>query len=85
MSLPHWIKWNKVKGKYEINNNMDCFEQSKKMIKISLTQTQLEELSFLLYNQLTLLSEEEQDEDIKRTQTVLKQIGSKISKAESKL
>ena len=55
------------------------------MIKISLTQTQLEELSFLLYNQLTLLSEEEQDEDIKRTQTVLKQIGSKISKAESKL
>ena len=28
MSLPHWIKWNKVKGKYEINNNMDCFEQS---------------------------------------------------------
>ena len=85
MSLPHWIKWNKVKGKYEINNNMDCFEQSKKMIKISLTQAQLEELSFLLYNQLTLLSEEEQDEDIKRTQTVLKQIGSKISKAESKL
>ena len=65
---------------------MDCiFEQSKKMIKISLTQAQVEELSFLLYNQLTLLSEEEQDEDIKRTQTVLKQIGSKISKAESKL
>jgi hypothetical protein len=65
---------------------MDCiFQQSKKMIKISLTQAQLEELSFLLYNQLTLLSEEEQDEDIKRTQTVLKQIGSKISKAESKL
>ena len=27
MSLPHWIKWNKVKGKYEINNNMKCFEQ----------------------------------------------------------
>ena len=30
MSLPHWIKWNKVKGKYVINNNMDCFEQSVK-------------------------------------------------------
>jgi len=28
LSLPHWIKWNKVKGKYEINNNMKCFEQS---------------------------------------------------------
>jgi hypothetical protein len=27
LSLPHWIKWNKVKGMYEINNNMDCFEQ----------------------------------------------------------
>ena len=28
MSLPHWIKYSKVKGKYVINNNMKCFEQS---------------------------------------------------------
>ena len=33
MSLPYWIKWNKVKGKYEINNNMDCFEQKIRITK----------------------------------------------------
>jgi len=36
LSLPHWIKWNKVKGMYEINNNMDCFEQSEKRVTISI-------------------------------------------------
>ena len=33
MSLPHWIKWNKVKDKYVINNNMKCFEQVVKNTK----------------------------------------------------
>tara|TARA_B110000495_G_C22651941_1_gene386458 strand:+ start:27 stop:197 length:171 start_codon:yes stop_codon:yes gene_type:complete len=55
-----------------------------KQIKVSFTQDQLDELSFLLWNQLTVLSEEELDADSKRKQTLLKQIGTKISKAESK-
>ena len=33
MSLPHWIKWNKVKGKYVINNDMECFEQKIRITK----------------------------------------------------
>ena len=37
MSLPYWIKWNKVKGKYVINNDMECFEQSEKNTIISYT------------------------------------------------
>ena len=57
---------------------------SMKQIKVSFTQDQLDELSFLLWNQLTVLSEEELDADSKRKQTLLKQIGTKISKAESK-
>lgn len=55
-----------------------------KQIKVTFTQEQLDELSFLLWNQLTVLSEEELDVYNKRTQTLLKQIGTKISKAESK-
>jgi len=42
LSLPHWIKWNKVKGKYEINNNMKCFEQSAKEIKKRHNKTMIE-------------------------------------------
>ena len=85
MSLPHWIKWNKVKGKYEINNNMDCFEQSKKMVKISLTQNQSEELGLVLSEAITVLSEIEQNEDDKIVFKILKQIATKLSKAEAKL
>tara|TARA_B110001454_G_scaffold124711_1_gene116370 strand:+ start:1162 stop:1419 length:258 start_codon:yes stop_codon:yes gene_type:complete len=85
LSLPHWIKYSKVKGKYEINNNMDCFEQSKKMIKISLTETQIDELSTVLRQAITILSEEGEGEYDKISLKALLQIGSKISKAEAKL
>jgi hypothetical protein len=53
MSLPHWIKWNKVKGKYEINNNMDCFKQSDRVtISISVSKSKLNEIRGIVDNLL---------------------------------
>ena len=64
---------------------MDCFEQSKKMVKISLTQNQSEELGLVLSEAITVLSEIEQNEDDKIVFKILKQIATKLSKAEAKL
>ena len=56
MSLPHWIKWNKVKGKYVINNNMDCFEQNKR-VKLLLTRKDSNYLLEILADHFVRLSE----------------------------
>ena len=52
-----------------------------KQIKVSFTQEQLDTISFLLWNQISMLTEEGEGVDDKRTLTLYKQIGTKISKA----
>jgi hypothetical protein len=54
---------------------------SMKQIKVSFTQEQLDTISFLLWNQISMLTEEGEGVDDKRTLTLYKQIGTKISKA----